>query len=103
MALLHQFQLAHGTVTYRSRFLQSSSYLRNSQHSRIVASEFGTLAMPDPCKSLFGRFLSRFEPPRESASVKPEGLLRFPRRNLWLGGKGGVRKSDRLTVSPWFS
>ncbi|NXV02939.1 BCDO2 oxygenase, partial [Cettia cetti] len=63
MALLHQFQLAHGTVTYRSRFLQSSSYLRNSQHNRIVASEFGTLAMPDPCKSVFGRFLSRFEPP----------------------------------------
>ncbi|NXO06215.1 BCDO2 oxygenase, partial [Oriolus oriolus] len=63
MALLHQFQLAHGTVTYRSRFLQSSSYLRNSQHNRIVASEFGTLAMPDPCKSVFGRFLSRFELP----------------------------------------
>ncbi|NWR25509.1 BCDO2 oxygenase, partial [Emberiza fucata] len=82
MALLHQFQLAHGTVTYRSRFLQSSSYLRNSQHSRVVASEFGTLAMPDPCKSLFGRFLSRFEPPRESASVKLGGLLRSPWRNL---------------------
>ncbi|NXO73859.1 BCDO2 oxygenase, partial [Phainopepla nitens] len=62
MALLHQFQLARGTVTYRSRFLQSSSFLRNSQHSRIVASEFGTVAMPDPCKSIFGRFLSRFEP-----------------------------------------
>ncbi|NWZ02156.1 BCDO2 oxygenase, partial [Loxia curvirostra] len=67
MALLHQFQLAHGTVTYRSRFLQSSSYLRNSQHSRIVASEFGTLAMPDPCKSLFGRFLSCFEPPHPTS------------------------------------
>ncbi|NWV19293.1 BCDO2 oxygenase, partial [Origma solitaria] len=69
MALLHQFQLAHGTVTYRSRFLQSSSFLRNSQHSRIVASEFGTLAMPDPCKSVFGRFLSRFEPPRYSLLI----------------------------------
>ncbi|NXH43037.1 BCDO2 oxygenase, partial [Dicaeum eximium] len=66
MALLHQFQLAQGRVTYRSRFLQSSSYLRNSQNSRIVASEFGTLAMPDPCKSIFGRFLSRFEPPRKN-------------------------------------
>ncbi|NXE38199.1 BCDO2 oxygenase, partial [Ptilorrhoa leucosticta] len=74
MALLHQFQLAHGTVTYRSRFLQSSSYLRNSQHNRIVASEFGTLAMPDPCKSIFGRFLSRFELPRKSCSVKNEKL-----------------------------
>ncbi|NXT69145.1 BCDO2 oxygenase, partial [Chaetops frenatus] len=70
MALLHQFQLAHGTVTYRSRFLQSSSYLRNSQHQRIVASEFGTLAMPDPCRSIFGRFLSRFEPLRKSRAVK---------------------------------
>uniref|UniRef100_H0YPV0 Carotenoid-cleaving dioxygenase, mitochondrial n=1 Tax=Taeniopygia guttata TaxID=59729 RepID=H0YPV0_TAEGU len=71
MALMHQFQLAHGTVTYRSRFLQSSSYLRNSQHNRIVASEFGTLAMPDPCKSIFGRFLSRFEPlqPSDNCSV----------------------------------
>ncbi|NWT15378.1 BCDO2 oxygenase, partial [Vireo altiloquus] len=66
MALLHQFQLAHGRVTYRSRFLQSSSYTRNRQHERIVASEFGTLAMPDPCKSIFGRFLSRFELPRWS-------------------------------------
>ncbi|NXS37677.1 BCDO2 oxygenase, partial [Pomatostomus ruficeps] len=66
MALLHQFQLAQGSVTYRSRFLRSSSYLSNSQHSRIVASEFGTLAMPDPCKSVFGRFLSRFELPRWS-------------------------------------
>ncbi|NXR79049.1 BCDO2 oxygenase, partial [Pycnonotus jocosus] len=99
MALLHQFQLAHGTVTYRSRFLQSSSYLRNSQHNRIVASEFGTLAMPDPCKSLFGRFLSRFEPPRKSGFCKrseaseiflEEPVVRWKRRessalteNLW--------------------
>ncbi|NXE70194.1 BCDO2 oxygenase, partial [Calcarius ornatus] len=75
MALLHQFQLAHGTVTYRSRFLQSSSYLRNSQHSRIVASEFGTLAMPDPCKSLFGRFLSRFEPPQPSDNCNVNYVL----------------------------
>ncbi|NWI07569.1 BCDO2 oxygenase, partial [Tichodroma muraria] len=82
MALLHQFQLAHGTVTYRSRFLQSSSYLRNSQHSRIVASEFGTLAMPDPCRSVFGRFLSRFEPPRKRDSGKKREVLRFSWRNF---------------------
>ncbi|NWV05726.1 BCDO2 oxygenase, partial [Ptilonorhynchus violaceus] len=66
MALLHQFQLDNGTVTYRSRFLQSSSYLRNREHNRIVVSEFGTLAMPDPCKSIFGRFMSRFEMPPQS-------------------------------------
>ncbi|NWX65233.1 BCDO2 oxygenase, partial [Promerops cafer] len=69
MALLHQFQLAHGTVTYRSRFLQSSSHVRNSRHNRIVASEFGTLAMPDPCKSIFGRFLACFEPPHPALLI----------------------------------
>jgi len=70
MALLHQFRLENGTVTYRSKFLQSSSYLTNSQHNRIVVSEFGTLAMPDPCKSVFGRFMSRFEMPRKRVSKK---------------------------------
>ncbi|POI28935.1 hypothetical protein CIB84_007315, partial [Bambusicola thoracicus] len=66
MALLHQFQLRNGTVTYQSKFLQSNSYLINNQHNRIVVSEFGTLAMPDPCKSVFARFMSRFDPPKPS-------------------------------------
>ncbi|KAM7137888.1 carotenoid-cleaving dioxygenase, mitochondrial isoform 2-T3 [Macrochelys suwanniensis] len=64
MALLHQFQLENGIVTYRSKFLQSDSYVTNSRHNRIVVSEFGTLAMPDPCKTIFGRFISWFEMPR---------------------------------------
>ncbi|NXA58842.1 BCDO2 oxygenase, partial [Mohoua ochrocephala] len=108
MALLHQFQLAHGTVTYRSRFLQSSSYLRNSQHDRIVASEFGTLAMPDPCKSIFGRFLSRFELPRESGSVKKrEVVRRFFLEELVVRWKGRLplrtapEESSALTGNLW--
>ncbi|XP_032141433.1 beta,beta-carotene 9',10'-oxygenase isoform X1 [Sapajus apella] len=63
MALLHQFRMAEGTVTYRSKFLQSDTYKANSAQNRIVISEFGTLALPDPCKNVFERFLSRFEPP----------------------------------------
>ena len=61
MALLHQFKIAEGQVTYRSRFLQSDSYRKNSEKDRIMVSEFGTLALPDPCKNFFQRFLSRFE------------------------------------------
>lgn len=72
MALLHQFQLRNGTVTYRSKFLQSNSYLTNRQHNRIVVSEFGTLAMPDPCKSVFERFMSRFDTPSKRVSKKCE-------------------------------
>lgn len=61
MALLHQFKIEKGQVTYMSQFLRSSAYTKNSEKNRIVMSEFGTLAMPDPCKSFFQRFLSRFE------------------------------------------
>ncbi|XP_058546242.1 carotenoid-cleaving dioxygenase, mitochondrial isoform X2 [Neofelis nebulosa] len=63
MALLHQFRMEKGTVTYRSKFLQSDTYKANSVHDRIVISEFGTLAVPDPCKNVFERFLSKFEVP----------------------------------------
>lgn len=48
-------------MTYMSRFLRSDAYQKNSERNRIVMSEFGTLAMPDPCKNFFQRFLSRFE------------------------------------------
>lgn len=61
MALLHQFRMRGGAVTYTSRFLRSDAYKKNSEQDRIVMSEFGTLALPDPCKNFFQRFLSRFE------------------------------------------
>uniref|UniRef100_A0A8C8A1T0 Carotenoid-cleaving dioxygenase, mitochondrial n=1 Tax=Oryzias sinensis TaxID=183150 RepID=A0A8C8A1T0_9TELE len=71
MAMLHQFKIQKGEVTYMSRFLQSDAYKKNSERDRIVMSEFGTLAMPDPCKNFFQRFLSRFEmiEPTDNASV----------------------------------
>lgn len=71
MAMLHQFKIEKGQVTYMSRFLQSDAFKKNSQSDRIMMSEFGTLAMPDPCKNLFQRFLSRFEKfePTDNASV----------------------------------
>lgn len=61
MAMLHQFRIEQGKVTYMSRFLRSDSYKANSERNRIMVSEFGTLAMPDPCKNFFMRFLSRFQ------------------------------------------
>lgn len=70
MAMLHQFKITEGQVTYMSRFLHSDAYKKNSEHDRIVMSEFGTLAMPDPCKNFFQRFLSRFEMMREYTRIK---------------------------------
>ncbi|KAK7083821.1 Beta,beta-carotene 9',10'-oxygenase [Halocaridina rubra] len=72
-AYLHQFNIADGEVTYQSRFLQSDTYKKNFLHNRIVVSEFGTLASPDPCKTLFQRFMSFFDPagknPTDNCSV----------------------------------
>lgn len=65
MALLHQFHIEDGKVTYMSRFLNSDTYKENLERNRIIVSEFGTVAMPDPCKNFFQRFLSRFELPSE--------------------------------------
>ncbi|XP_052432870.1 beta-carotene oxygenase 2b [Carassius gibelio] len=66
MALMHQFHIEDGKVTYMSRFLNSDCYKENLEHNRIMVSEFGTVALPDPCKNFFQRFLSRFELPKQS-------------------------------------
>lgn len=42
-------------MTYRSKFLKSETYKRNMKANRIVVSEFGTMAYPDPCKNIFAR------------------------------------------------
>uniref|UniRef100_A0A671Y0B8 Beta-carotene 15, 15-dioxygenase 2, like n=1 Tax=Sparus aurata TaxID=8175 RepID=A0A671Y0B8_SPAAU len=71
MAMMHRFHISDGDVTYSSRFLRSDSYIHNSEKNRIVVSEFGTVAMPDPCKNIFARFFSRFQIPKatDNASV----------------------------------
>ncbi|KAM4703961.1 carotenoid-cleaving dioxygenase, mitochondrial-like isoform 2-T2 [Rhinophrynus dorsalis] len=63
MALMHKFTIENGCVTYMSKFLVSDTYKTNQSQNRIVISEFGTVAMPDPCKSVFQRFMSTFETP----------------------------------------
>lgn len=75
MALLHQFRIENGSVTYRSKFLQSDTYKANSAQNRIVISEFGTLALPDPCKNIFERFMSKFEMTGKQLSTCPEFLV----------------------------
>lgn len=44
-----------GEVTYRSKFLKSDTYRKNTKANRIVVSEFGTMIYPDPCKNIFSR------------------------------------------------
>ncbi|KAK1330418.1 hypothetical protein QTO34_010607 [Cnephaeus nilssonii] len=44
-----------GEVYYRSRYLRSDTYNANMEANRIVVSEFGTMAYPDPSKNIFSK------------------------------------------------
>ncbi|XP_076763521.1 neither inactivation nor afterpotential B [Xylocopa sonorina] len=76
-ALLHRFAIADGKVTYQCRFVQTDAYQRNQAAQRIVVTEFGTKATPDPCKTIFQRVAAVFKPGDDSdnsmISVYPFG------------------------------
>ncbi|XP_075540043.1 carotenoid isomerooxygenase-like [Dermacentor variabilis] len=61
-ALLREFTIENGQVLYQNRFLRSHAYVRNRRANRIVVSEFGTVAHPDPCATVFERLASYFYP-----------------------------------------
>lgn len=50
-----RFGINNGTVTYQCRFLQSEIYKKTCKANRLIITEFGTKAVPDPCQSIFQR------------------------------------------------
>ncbi|KAM8703044.1 hypothetical protein ACLKA7_005391 [Drosophila subpalustris] len=61
-ALLHRFAIRAGRVTYQNRFVDTQTLQKNRAAQRIVVTEFGTAAVPDPCHSIFDRFGAIFRP-----------------------------------------
>ncbi|XP_011293729.1 carotenoid isomerooxygenase isoform X1 [Musca domestica] len=61
-ALLHRFAIHNGNVTYQNRFVQTETLKKNTAAQRIVVTEFGTAAVPDPCHSIFDRVSAIFRP-----------------------------------------
>jgi beta,beta-carotene 9',10'-dioxygenase len=57
-AMLHRFGIADGRVSYANRFLETKAYRAAKETGEIVYSEFAT----DPCRSIFGRVFSVFNP-----------------------------------------
>uniref|UniRef100_A0A8C5H0D6 Beta,beta-carotene 15,15'-dioxygenase-like n=1 Tax=Gouania willdenowi TaxID=441366 RepID=A0A8C5H0D6_GOUWI len=51
MAIMNSFTFKDGEVVHRSRFLRSDTYKANMAANRIVVSEMGTMAYPDPSKN----------------------------------------------------
>lgn len=77
-ALLHRFAIRDGAVTYQCRFIQTDTYKKNKAANRIVVTEFGTSAVPDPCHSIFDKVSVIFKPGESSSdnamiSVYPFG------------------------------
>jgi beta,beta-carotene 9',10'-dioxygenase len=58
LAMLHRFTISAGKVSYANKFLESRAYRSAMDAGRITYSEFAT----DPCRSLFGRVMSVFDP-----------------------------------------
>ncbi|XP_045768128.1 carotenoid isomerooxygenase-like [Maniola jurtina] len=60
MALIHRFVVKGGRATYQCKFLETEVYKKNTAANRIVVTEFGTKAVPDPCRTIFDRISSMF-------------------------------------------
>uniref|UniRef100_A0AAV2KRC8 Uncharacterized protein n=1 Tax=Knipowitschia caucasica TaxID=637954 RepID=A0AAV2KRC8_KNICA len=60
-AMIHKFDLKNGQVTYYRKFIQTDAYVRSATEKRVVITEFGTAAYPDPCKNIFSRFFTYFQ------------------------------------------
>ncbi|XP_016119902.1 retinoid isomerohydrolase-like, partial [Sinocyclocheilus grahami] len=43
------------------RFVKTDAYVRAMTEKRVVITEFGTCAYPDPCKNIFSRFFTYFK------------------------------------------
>uniref|UniRef100_A0A669CCM6 Retinoid isomerohydrolase n=1 Tax=Oreochromis niloticus TaxID=8128 RepID=A0A669CCM6_ORENI len=60
-ALMHKFDFKNGQVTYFRKFIRTDAYVRAITEKRVVITEFGTFAYPDPCKNIFSRFFTYFQ------------------------------------------
>lgn len=56
-----RFGLKDGKVTYQCRFLQSEMYKKIWTANRLIVTEFGTKALPDPCQTIFQRYFLLFD------------------------------------------
>jgi carotenoid cleavage dioxygenase-like enzyme len=71
LAMLHAFHVQDGAVSYRNRFLDTRSRRDAREAGEIAHAEFAT----DPCRSIFGRVMSIFNPTlTDNASVNIDRL-----------------------------
>ena len=55
---LIRYEISDGKVTYQRRFVQTEVFKKNHAENKIVVTDFGTRATPDPCRSIFHRYVN---------------------------------------------
>jgi carotenoid cleavage dioxygenase-like enzyme len=111
-SMLHRFAIADGRVSYANRFLGSRAYRAANESGEISYSEFAT----DPCRSLFKRVASVFNPKiSDNANVNLVPLgdevvamtetplpVIFDRETLEAAGVASTAPGQHTTAHPHF-
>lgn len=51
----HKYKNHHRRHLFCNRYIKTDAYVRAMTEKRVVITEFGTCAYPDPCKNIFSR------------------------------------------------
>ncbi|VDO18754.1 unnamed protein product [Heligmosomoides polygyrus] len=56
MAYIQRYHFEDAKMFYSARYLEGDDYNECMRANRIITGSFGTVALPDPCKTIFQRF-----------------------------------------------
>ncbi|KAL1007236.1 hypothetical protein UPYG_G00083820 [Umbra pygmaea] len=99
MALMHSFTFQDGEVFYRSRYLRGDTYKDNMAANRIVVSEMGTMAYPDPGKNFISKamtFLNHTVP--DFTDNCGSNIIRYGKDYYATSETNYIRKIDPVTL-----
>ncbi|XP_017285368.1 beta,beta-carotene 15,15'-dioxygenase [Kryptolebias marmoratus] len=99
MSILTSFTVKDGEVTHRSRFLRSDTYIANMAANRIVVSEMGTMAYPDPSKNFIFKaitFLNHTVP--DFTDNGASNIIKYGKDYYATSETNYIRKIDPVTL-----
>ncbi|XP_061568941.1 beta,beta-carotene 15,15'-dioxygenase [Cololabis saira] len=99
MSIMNSFSFKDGEMTHRSRFLRSDTYNSNMTANRIVVSEMGTMAYPDPSKNFIFKaitFLNHTVP--DFTDNGASSFIRYGNGYYATSETNYIRKIDPVTL-----
>uniref|UniRef100_A0A3B3DMY4 Beta-carotene oxygenase 1 n=1 Tax=Oryzias melastigma TaxID=30732 RepID=A0A3B3DMY4_ORYME len=99
MSFMNSFSIKNGKVTHRSRFLRSDTYNSNMTSNRIVVSEMGTMAYPDPSKNFIFKaitFLNHTVP--DFTDNAASNIIKYGNDYYATSETNYIRKIDPFTL-----